>query len=127
MKLCANCNGENEDAATRCRACGAEFVQAEPTLKPASNELGDNVEFEKIAVLDNEVQAELLDGVLSGQDIPHIMQSYHDSAYDGLFQAQRGWGHVAAPAKFRDEILATIENLKRQAEQPEPPPAGPEE
>lgn len=125
MKLCAKCNAGNEDAAARCRACGAEFAQAGPRPEPAPEAPADDAPFEKIAVLDSEVQAELLDGVLSGQDIPHFMQSYHDSAYDGLFQAQRGWGHVAAPAQFRDEILATIENLKRQAEQSEPPPAGP--
>jgi hypothetical protein len=75
--------------------------------------------FEKIAVLDGEVQAELLDGILSSQGIPHIMQSYHDSALDGLFQAQMGWGHVAAPAAFRREIEDILEALKRQAAEPE--------
>jgi hypothetical protein len=34
--------------------------------------------FEKIVMLDNEVQAELVDSVLSARGIPHIMQSYHD-------------------------------------------------
>jgi hypothetical protein len=91
--------------------------------KPASEEQGADARFETIAILDSEVQAELLDGVLSGQNIPHIMQSYHDSAYDGLFQSQRGWGCVAAPARFRDEILASLESLKQQAEHPGTPPA----
>ena len=70
---------------------------------------------EKIAVLDNEVQAELVDSVLSERDIPHIMRSYHDSALDGIYQAKSGWGHVEAPASFRDEIVAVIEELRRQA------------
>ena len=70
---------------------------------------------EKIAVLDNEVQAELVDSVLSERGIPHLMQSYHDSALDGIYQARAGWGHIEAPADSRDEILAVIEELKRQA------------
>ena len=70
---------------------------------------------EKIAVLDNEVQAELVDSVLSERGIPHIMQSYHDSALDGIYQARAGWGHIEATADSRDEILAVIEELKRQA------------
>jgi hypothetical protein len=70
---------------------------------------------EKIAVLDNEVQAELLDSVLEERGIPHLMQCYHDSAYDGIFQTHAGWGHVEAPAANRDEILGVIEDLKRQA------------
>lgn len=122
MKLCANCGSENEDAATRCRRCSAELV----TPKPVEEQEPD-ARFEKVAVLDSEVQAELLDGVLSGQGIPHIMQSYHDSAYDGLFQSQMGWGHVSAPARFRGEILATLESLKRQAEHPDAAPTGPAE
>jgi hypothetical protein len=71
--------------------------------------------FEKIAVLDSEVQAELVDSVLEERDIPHLMRSYHDSAYDGIFQTHAGWGHVEAPAANREEILAVIEDIKRQA------------
>ena len=70
---------------------------------------------EKIVVLDNEVQAELVDSVLSERGIPHLMRSYHDSALDGLYQARSGWGHIEAPQSFRDEILAVIEDIKRQA------------
>ena len=70
---------------------------------------------EKIAVLDNEVQAELVDSVLEERAIPHLMQSYHDSAYDGIFQTHAGWGHVEAPQSFRAEVLAVIEDVRRQA------------
>jgi hypothetical protein len=80
----------------------------------------------KIAVLDNEVQAELADSVLSERGIPHLMQSYYDSALDGLFQTRAGWGHIEAPQEFRDEILAVLDDIKRQASSaasPEAPPA----
>ncbi len=70
---------------------------------------------EKIAVLDNEVQAELVDNVLSDRGIPHLMRSYYDSALDGLYQARSGWGHVEAPESFREEILSVIEEIRRQA------------
>jgi hypothetical protein len=76
---------------------------------------------EKIAVLDNEVQAELVDSVLSERGIPHLMRSYYDSALDGLFQSRAGWGHVEAPPEFRDEILAVLEDLRRQASSAAPP------
>ncbi len=70
---------------------------------------------EKIAVLDNEVQAELLDSVLEERGIPHVMRSYYDSALDGIFQARAGWGHVEAPLSFRDEIMAVLADIKGQA------------
>ena len=73
---------------------------------------------EKIAVLEDEIQAQLLEAVLSDQGIPHILQTYRDSAYDGLFQTQKGWGVVLAPPEHRAEILAVLADLGRQSESP---------
>jgi len=70
----------------------------------------DNIE--RIVVLENELEALALDAELCAADIPHAMISYHDSAYDGLFQTFKGWGHVEAPAQFREEILTILENLR---------------
>ena len=72
---------------------------------------------ERIAVLENEIQAQLLAAVLRDRGIPHLIRSYHDSAYDGLFQSQRGWGHVEAPAGFKKDVLAILEDLTE-----DPPP-----
>jgi len=70
--------------------------------------------FVRIATLDDEVQAEALDALLSGQNIPHVMASYHDAALDGLFQGSRGWGHVEAPEAFREQILTILADLKNR-------------
>jgi hypothetical protein len=39
-------------------------------------------ELEKIAVLQNEVQARVLESLLKERGIPFILRSYHDSALD---------------------------------------------
>ena len=75
---------------------------------------------EKVAVLDNEIQAQLIDNVLTDRGIPHVLRSYHDSVYDGLFQTGLGWGHLEAPPSFRQEVLDVIEEIKRQARSPSP-------
>ena len=72
-------------------------------------------EFEKIAALNNEVEARLLDAILAERGIPHMVNSYYDTAYDGLFQAARGWGHVEAPPKHREEVIAILEDLRSAA------------
>lgn len=72
-------------------------------------------DLEKIAILENEAEAQVLDGLLREQGIPHVIRSYHDSAYDGLFQSSHGWGHIEAPGKFREEILSMLKALKQQA------------
>ena len=73
-------------------------------------------DYVKVIVLDNEIEAQLLDSILSEMDIPHLMVSYHDTAYDGLFQTQKGWGHVSAPTPFKQEILEILEELRRDAQ-----------
>jgi hypothetical protein len=67
---------------------------------------------EQIAPLNSEVQAQLLAAALSGQGIPHLLRSYHDSAYDGVFQNLKRWGHVEAPPEYRNAILRTLANLE---------------
>ncbi len=59
----------------------------------------------RILVLDNEFEAKLLSEILTEKNVPHIIRSYHDSAYDGLWQVQSSWGHIEAPEEHREEIL----------------------
>ena len=47
------------------------------------------------------------------RDIPHLMRSYHDTAFDGLYQAQKGWGSVSAPLTYHTEIMEIISDLRR--------------
>jgi len=68
-------------------------------------------EFKKILILENEIEARLLDSVLNERDIPHRIKSYHDSAYDGIYQAQKGWGVVEAPLSYKEEIISIYRDL----------------
>ncbi len=65
----------------------------------------------KVVVLENEVQARLLESVLKEREIPHLIRSYHDSAYDGLFQVSKGWGCVEAPQKYKSQILEILNDM----------------
>jgi len=68
-------------------------------------------EYVKIAVLQNEIEARLLDSILQEREIPHVLRSYHDVAYDGMFQLQQGWGCLYAPRAFEGEIQEIIADL----------------
>lgn len=63
----------------------------------------------KILLFQNEIEAMLLNEILTDKEIPHLIRSYHDSAYDGLWQSQSGWGHLEAPEEYKEEII-TIYN-----------------
>jgi len=65
----------------------------------------------KILMFQNEIEAMQLDEILTEKQIPHMIRSYHDSAYDGLWQSQTAWGHIEGPEEYSDEILSTYNEM----------------
>jgi hypothetical protein len=65
----------------------------------------------EILIFKNEIEAMLLDEILTGKQIPHLIRSYHDSAYDGLWQTQSAWGHIEAPEEYKEEILLVYNQM----------------
>ncbi len=81
----------------------------------------DSRQFARIALLENPIEAQILADALESAEIPHRVRSYHDTAYDGLFQVQKGWGEISAPERFRDEILEMLGEVRQGAQTPESP------
>jgi hypothetical protein len=71
--------------------------------------------FIKIAVLENAIEAQLLSSVLTQYEIPHRLRSYHDTAYDGLFQLQKGWGEIYGSHEFKQQVIDALAELRSQA------------
>ena len=77
-------------------------------------------EYVRVAILENEIESCLLDSILNERGIPHLLRSYHDTAYDGLYQTQKGWGHVSAPRAYCEEIQEILSDLRKDAGRVEP-------
>ncbi|MBW1892993.1 MAG: hypothetical protein JRF40_06790 [Deltaproteobacteria bacterium] len=69
-------------------------------------------EYVKIIVLDSAIEAQLVESILSEQEIPYRLRSFHDTAYDGLFQVQKGWGEIFAPLSLKQEIVDIVEDIR---------------
>jgi hypothetical protein len=68
---------------------------------------------ENVIPIDSELDAKFLEEVLDDQGIPHVFISYHDTAFNGIYQMQHGWGHVEVPMDRVDEAKRLYEELKR--------------
>jgi hypothetical protein len=68
--------------------------------------------FEKIAVLESPFEAQVVASVLEEEEIPHLVRSYHDTAYDGLFQMQKGWGEIRARKADRERVLEILDLVR---------------
>ena len=67
--------------------------------------------YEKILVLNNEFEANLLEEVLSDRKIPHGIVTSDDTALGGIIEMEFGWGYVEAPERFRDIILSIYNEI----------------
>ena len=66
----------------------------------------------KVSPINSLFEAQLVDSVLNERDIPHRIRSFHDTAYDGLFQVQKGWGEIYGPAEYKKEIMDIIDDIR---------------
>ena len=73
---------------------------------------------ENVVMLENAIEAQRISAILDEENIPHQIVSFHDTAYDGLFQAQKGWGHIATTPEFADRVAEIYGEMKDGA-QPE--------
>ena len=71
----------------------------------------------RIAALDSGMEAEALRCVLDAAGVPHILRSFHDSAYVGIFQQQKGWGCVMGAEADRARIESILGELRTWAEE----------
>ena len=62
----------------------------------------------KILSISSEIEAMRIKEILESNQIPHLIRSFHDSAYDGLFQHQYGWGVLEADEAQEEKILELL-------------------
>ncbi len=60
----------------------------------------------------NKFEADRISGLLTDENIPNIVVSHHDIAYDGIFQVSLGWGHIEVPAEFQAEAEKLYKDYK---------------
>ena len=82
---------------------------------------GEN--FKKITVAENKFEADLIAQTLQEEEIPCMIRSYHDTAYDGIFIPQRGgqqswylksWRQRPTPSSLRSERIYRRKSTKRK-------------
>lgn len=74
--------------------------------------------YQKIAILENVIEAQVLGALLEEDGIPHRIGSFHDTAYDGLFQFQRGWGAVYGQPRHRKAITDLLQQIRDDRDAP---------
>ncbi|MCD4742250.1 MAG: DUF2007 domain-containing protein [Desulfobacteraceae bacterium] len=64
---------------------------------------------------ENDSEANLIKSLLEENGIYAEIESYHDTAYDGLYQAQYGWGVIRVAEKDLEKAQKIIEEWKNSS------------
>jgi hypothetical protein len=64
----------------------------------------------RILDINSEIEAQRIKEILDTNGISHIIRSFHDSVYDGIFQNQYGWGVLEADEADEKLILELVGN-----------------
>jgi hypothetical protein len=72
-----------------------------------------NENFKKVTVAENRFEADLISQTLQQEGIPCLIRSYHDTAYDGIFIPQKGWGAIMVPEELQEKARAVIAEVRR--------------
>ncbi len=66
----------------------------------------------KVGVIENRFEGDRISQVLKEAEIPFIIRSFLDTAYDGLYLPQKGWGVVMVPKEFETQAKTMIVEIK---------------
>jgi len=67
----------------------------------------------KAGVVENRFEGDRISQALKEAEIPFMIKSFHDTAYDGLYIPQKGWGVVLVPETLRKDAEKLLIEVKK--------------
>jgi len=67
----------------------------------------------KVGTVENRFEGDRISQVLQEAGIPFLIKSFLDTAYDGLYIPQKGWGIVMVSKKDKEEAERLISEVKK--------------
>ena len=71
----------------------------------------DQSDMVRIHTVENRFEADLLMQALREEHIPTMLRRFEETAYDGLFVTQMGWGAILVPGDYEAEARSLIESV----------------
>jgi hypothetical protein len=74
-------------------------------------------EWVKAGVIENRFEGDRISQSLSEAGIPFMVKSFLDTAYNGLYIPQKGWGAVMVPEELKEQAEKIINDIRKSFEE----------
>lgn len=116
MKHCPNCGSEYFEEVDMCSDCNIRLTRKNEYLKrkdAQEDELKKFYNLSRVCILENRFEADVISYALGKEDITFIIKEFRDTAYDGLFIPQLGWGEILVSDKETKRAEDIIDSIRR--------------
>ncbi|MFH1091285.1 MAG: DUF2007 domain-containing protein [Pseudomonadota bacterium] len=66
----------------------------------------------RLTTLENRFEADLITQALADEGLDFVVKPFHDTAYDGLFETQKGFGLLLVEEKDQERARSIVEDLR---------------
>jgi hypothetical protein len=118
MKYCPECEAEYRDDIQECSDCQVPLISAEVygVRKQREQEERERLtreEFVPVKVAESAFEADRVRAVLEQEGLTVMIRTFEDTAYDGIYVAQKGWGYVEVPRAEKEQAERIVSELER--------------
>ena len=120
MKYCPLCGAEYHEKIDMCADCDAPLISQQEFEKRKEEEERFHEETKtlvKVFTLKDRFEADVITRELEKEGIPVLIRSFRDTAYNGIYIPQKGWGEVRVPEKEQERAIEIIDTLEHILEE----------
>ena len=116
MKYCIQCGAEYKDEVNVCSDCNEPLVTPQEFQRKRDEEKQFQEETKylvKVFTLKDRFEADVIKSELEKEGIPVLIRSFSDTAYNGIYIPQKGWGEVRVPESKQERAREIIDALEK--------------
>jgi deoxyribose-phosphate aldolase len=70
----------------------------------------------RLTTLENRFETDLITDALAQEGIDHVVKPFHDTAYDGLFETQKGYGLLLVEEEQENRAREIVDAVRESVE-----------
>ena len=118
MKYCPECDAEYRDEIGECADCQIPLVSEEAYRtgkleEQAERERLTKETFVTVKVAESAIEADRIRTILEQEGFTVLVRTFQDTAYDGIYVAQKGWGYIEVPEDEKERAERIVNELDR--------------